>query len=106
VRANGIRCLARFLADSDWRHSGRRWQVETLAGAIVPEMLADRQAWRVWIWASPSAKASRRCPTTLQVGPAGFAQGRTRSVGGETLPLRRLGDGQFSPFSFIPCGRR
>jgi diaminopimelate epimerase len=38
---NGIRCLARFLADSDGDQPGRTWQVETLAGRIVPELQAD-----------------------------------------------------------------
>ena len=38
---NGIRCLARFLADRDGDGPGRRWQVDTLAGRIVPELLDD-----------------------------------------------------------------
>ena len=32
---NGIRCLARFLADRDGDGPGRRWQIDTLAGRIV-----------------------------------------------------------------------
>ena len=47
---NGIRCLARFLADSDGDEPGRTWQVETLAGRIVPELRPDgtipKRAWR------------------------------------------------------------
>ena len=38
---NGIRCLARFLADRDGDGPGRTWQIDTLAGRIVPELLAD-----------------------------------------------------------------
>ena len=38
---NGIRCLARFLADRDGEGPGRRWSIETLAGTIVPELQGD-----------------------------------------------------------------
>ena len=40
---NGIRCLARFLADSDGDAAGRRWAIETLAGMIRPELMQDGQ---------------------------------------------------------------
>jgi len=40
---NGIRCLARFLADSDGDGPGRRWSIETPAGLIVPELQRDGQ---------------------------------------------------------------
>ena len=33
---NGIRCLARFLADSDGDAPGRSWSIETPAGLIIP----------------------------------------------------------------------
>jgi diaminopimelate epimerase len=38
---NGIRCLARFLADRDGDGPGRTWQIDTLAGRIVPQLLDD-----------------------------------------------------------------
>jgi len=38
---NGIRCFARFLADLDGASVGSVWRVETPAGVIVPQLLAD-----------------------------------------------------------------
>jgi len=40
---NGIRCLARFLADSDGDAPGKRWAIETPAGLIRPELQSDGQ---------------------------------------------------------------
>ena len=39
----GIRCLARYLADTDGDAPGRSWDIETLAGMIRPELMADGQ---------------------------------------------------------------
>ncbi len=69
---NGIRCLARFLADSDGDAPGRRWQVETLAGRIVPELLVDGG---VRVDMGPPLLRSEQVPTTLAIGPAGLPQG-------------------------------
>ncbi len=75
---NGIRCLARFLADSDGDQPGRTWQVETLAGRIVPELQPDGTI-RVDMGApflSPEA-----VPTTLAIGSAGIPQGELEASG-------------------------
>jgi diaminopimelate epimerase len=75
---NGIRCLARFLADSDGDAPGRQWQVETAAGRIVPELLGDGTI-RVDMgepFLDPSA-----VPTTLALGPAGLPQGMLEADG-------------------------
>ncbi|MEI6828694.1 MAG: diaminopimelate epimerase [Synechococcaceae cyanobacterium ELA445] len=75
---NGIRCLARFLADSDGDAPGRTWQVETLAGRIVPELQADGSV-RVDMgepFLEPDA-----VPTLLGVGPAGLPQGELELEG-------------------------
>lgn len=40
---NGIRCLARFLADSDVDTPGKSWSIETQAGLIRPELQSDGQ---------------------------------------------------------------
>ena len=40
---NGIRCLARYLADTDGEAPGCRWAIETPAGMIRPELMADGQ---------------------------------------------------------------
>ena len=93
---NGIRCLARFLADSDGDEAGRRWQVETLAGRIVPELLADGTI-RVDMGApflEPDA-----VPTTLERGPAGLPQG-SLNIDGEQLDVAAAGMG--NPHVVIP----
>jgi diaminopimelate epimerase len=75
---NGIRCLARFLADSDGDAPGRSWQVETLAGRIVPELLSDGTI-RVDMGAPFLEPAA--VPTTLPMGEAGIPQGELEAAG-------------------------
>ena len=69
---NGIRCLARFLADSDGDEPGRTWQVETLAGRIVPELRPDGT---IRVDMGPPFLDPAAVPTTLSLGPAGLPQG-------------------------------
>ncbi len=93
---NGIRCLARFLADSDGDAPGRTWQVETLAGRIVPELLADGSV-RVDMGApllDPPA-----VPTTLSLGPAGLPQAEL-DVEGARFAVAAAGMG--NPHLVIP----
>ena len=75
---NGIRCLARFLADSDGDGPGRQWQIETLAGRIVPELQADGTI-RVDMGVPFLEPAT--IPTTLAVGEAGVPQGQLEAAG-------------------------
>ena len=75
---NGIRCLARFLADSDGDGPGRTWQIETLAGRIVPELQPDGTI-RVDMgepFLEPAA-----VPTSLELGAAGIPQGTIEAAG-------------------------
>ncbi len=93
---NGIRCLARFLADSDGETAGKRWQVETLAGRIVPELLADGTI-KVDMGApflEPDA-----IPTTLEPGEADLPQG-VLEVAGQRLAVAAAGMG--NPHVVIP----
>lgn len=69
---NGIRCLARFLADSDGDQPGRTWQVETMAGRMVPELLSDGT---VRVDMGEPFLVPDQVPTTLPIGPAGLPQG-------------------------------
>ena len=69
---NGIRCLARFLADRDGDGAGRRWEVETAAGPIVPELQGDGQ---VRVDMGPPFLDPDTVPTHLPKGPAGLPQG-------------------------------
>jgi len=79
---NGIRCLARYLADSDGDTAGRQWQIETLAGRIVPELRSDGTI-RVDMgvpFLDPAA-----IPTTLEMGPSGVAQGCLEAAGSQFM---------------------
>ena len=93
---NGIRCLARFLADNDGDGPGRRWQVETLAGRIVPE-LDGSGAIRVDM--GPPYLEPAAVPTTLPLGPAGLPQG-VLEVEGKTFAVAAAGMG--NPHVVIP----
>ena len=75
---NGIRCLARFLADSDGDAPGRRWMVETLAGLIVPELLADGT---IRVDMGQPLLAPEAVPTTLPVGGNGVPEGELEVLG-------------------------
>jgi diaminopimelate epimerase len=75
---NGIRCLARFLADSDGDQPGRTWQVETMAGRMVPELLADGT---VRVDMGEPFLVPEQVPTTLEIGVAGLPQGELEVEG-------------------------
>ncbi len=93
---NGIRCLARFLADSDGDAPGRRWVVETLAGLIVPELLADGS---VRVDMGTPFLVPEQVPTTLAIGSAGLPQGEL-SVAGESFAVAAAGMG--NPHVVLP----
>jgi len=93
---NGIRCLARFLADSDGDGPGRSWQIETLAGRIVPELQPDGTI-RVDMGAPFLEPAA--VPTTLEIGEAGIPQG-TIVAAGESFAAGAAGMG--NPHLVIP----
>jgi diaminopimelate epimerase len=93
---NGIRCLARFLADSDGDRPGRSWQIETLAGRIVPE-LQPQGTIRVDMGA-PFLQP-QQVPTTLALGPDGIPQGEIEA-GGERFAVGAAGMG--NPHVVIP----
>jgi diaminopimelate epimerase len=93
---NGIRCLARFLADSDGDEPGRIWQVETLAGRIVPELRADGT---IRVDMGPPLLEPAAVPTTLPLGPAGLPQGELE-VEGRTFTVAAAGMG--NPHVVIP----
>ncbi|MCP9809595.1 diaminopimelate epimerase [Cyanobium sp. HWJ4-Hawea] len=93
---NGIRCLARFLADSDGDNPGRSWVIETQAGPIVP-VLQEQGLIRVDMGVplvDPSA-----VPTLLEIGPAGIPQGEL-AVGEQAFAVGAAGMG--NPHLVIP----
>lgn len=93
---NGIRCLARFLADSDGDLPGRSWQIETLAGRIVPELQADGS---VRVDMGPPFLEPDAVPTTLERGEAGFPAGILEAAG-EQFAVGAAGMG--NPHVVIP----
>jgi len=93
---NGIRCLARFLADVDGDGPGRLWQIDTLAGRIVPELLPDGT---VRVDMGAPFLEPHQVPTTLAVGDAGLPQGELE-LEGERFAVAAAGMG--NPHVVIP----
>jgi len=93
---NGIRCLARFLADSDGDAPGRSWQIETLAGRIVPELQVDG---RIRVDMGAPFLQPEQVPTTLPIGPQGLPQGELEVDG---FRLRVAAAGMGNPHVVIP----
>jgi diaminopimelate epimerase len=93
---NGIRCLARFLADRDGDGAGRTWQIDTLAGRIVPELLADGT---IRVDMGAPFLEPEQVPTTLEVGAAGLPQGEL-TVDGEVFAVAAAGMG--NPHVVLP----
>jgi diaminopimelate epimerase len=93
---NGIRCLARFLADRDGDGPGRCWEVDTAAGRIRPELQPDGQ---VRVDMGPPFLEPAAVPTHLPVGPAGLPQGEL-DVLGESWSVAAVGMG--NPHVVVP----
>ncbi len=93
---NGIRCLARFLADRDGDGPGRRWTVETAAGLIRPQLEEDRQ---VRVDMGPPFLDPETVPTTLPTGAAGLPQGELEA-GGQRWSVAAAGMG--NPHAVVP----
>ena len=93
---NGIRCLARFLADRDGDGPGRTWQIDTLAGRIVPQLLDDGT---IRVDMGAPFLLPDQVPTTLAVGAAGLPQGEL-DVDGEWFAVAAAGMG--NPHVVIP----
>ena len=93
---NGIRCLARFLADSDGDGAGRTWRIETAAGMIIPTLLADGQ---IQVDMGRPCLQPEQVPTTLPMGAAGLPQGEVE-LDGRRLALAAAGMG--NPHVVVP----
>ena len=93
---NGIRCLARFLADSDGDVAPRRWEVETLAGRIVPALADDG---RIRVDMGAPFLTPDTIPTTLAVGVEGLPVG-VLDVQGQPLAVAAAGMG--NPHAVVP----
>ena len=93
---NGIRCLARFLADSDGDQPGREWQIETLAGRIVPRL---ETGGVIRVDMGPPFLEPLSVPTTLEMGDSGIPQGELMADG-EVFAVGAAGMG--NPHVVIP----
>lgn len=93
---NGIRCLARFLADSDGDAVGTRWSISTLAGLIRPELQADGQ---LCVDMGAPFLNPDQIPTTLEMGPCGCPQG---VVTIDQIPLEVAAVGMGNPHVVVP----
>ena len=93
---NGIRCLARFLADSDGDLPGRSWSIETPAGLIVPVLQEDGQ---IRVDMGPPVLTPDAVPTTLAIGAQGLPQGEIE-ISGTSLAVASVGMG--NPHVVVP----
>ena len=93
---NGIRCLARFLADSDGDRPGRTWRMETLAGVIVPELREDGQ---IRVDMGKPFLEPAEVPTQLSKGEPGLPQGEI-DLNGTILQVAAVGMG--NPHVVVP----
>ena len=93
---NGIRCLARFLADSDGDVAPRRWEVETLAGRIVPALADDG---RIRVDMGAPFLTPDTIPTALSVGEEGLPVGVLEVLG---QPLAVAAAGMGNPHAVVP----
>jgi diaminopimelate epimerase len=93
---NGIRCLARFLADSDGDVAPRRWEVETLAGRIVPALAEDG---RIRVDMGAPFLTPETIPTALSVGEEGLPVGLLEVLG---QPLAVAAAGMGNPHAVVP----
>lgn len=93
---NGIRCLARFLADSDGDAPGRSWSIETPAGLIIPVLQEDGQ---IKVDMGAPMLAPDTVPTTLAVGEQGLPQGEL-TINGDLLKVAAVGMG--NPHVVVP----
>ncbi|KAJ9524337.1 hypothetical protein QJQ45_008591 [Haematococcus lacustris] len=79
---NGIRCLARFVADID-QTAARAFKIHTLAGGlIVPELLSDGQ---VRVDMGQPILEGPRVPTTLEPTQGSTVVQQELTVGGHTF---------------------
>lgn len=95
---NGIRCLARFLADLKApSNSLAKYQIETLAGIITPELQPDGQV--TVDMGSPRLTAAE-IPTTLVAGDL-KAIDRTLEVAGQTWSVTCVSMGNPHCITFV-----
>nr|YP_002048814.1 Diaminopimelate epimerase [Paulinella chromatophora]ACB42604.1 Diaminopimelate epimerase [Paulinella chromatophora] len=75
---NGIRCISKFLADSDKVMVGHKWKIETLAGIIVSELKENDM---IYVDMGIPILSPHDIPTRLSVGQDNIAIGLIETNG-------------------------
>lgn len=87
---NGIRCLARFVADLDGAQAGQEYKIDTLAGLIRPVMQADGQ---VRVDMGEPILEGMQVPTTLESTRGSTVVARELEVDGRTWTVSAVSMG-------------
>jgi diaminopimelate epimerase len=97
---NGIRCMAKFIAQLEGRSAAESvtYRIHTLAGVITPEVLADGQ---VRVDMGPPILTPEKIPTTLAAG-APKAVDHPLEVAGQTWAVTCVSMGNPHCITFVP----
>jgi diaminopimelate epimerase len=94
---NGIRCLARFIADLEGANAKESYKIHTLAGLIVPQLTADGQ---VTVDMGKPRLAAAEIPTTL-AGSDGQSIAQPLEVAGQTWQVTNVSMGNPHCITFV-----
>ncbi len=94
---NGIRCMARFIADLEGASAKESYTIHTLAGLIVPKLTADGQV--TVDMGQPRLNASE-IPTTL-AGTDGQSIDQPLTVAGQTWQVTNVSMGNPHCITFV-----
>ncbi len=94
---NGIRCMARFIADLEGAKAKESYTIHTLAGLIVPQLTADGQ---VTVDMGKPRLAASDIPTTL-VGADGQSIDQPLTIAGQTWQVTNVSMGNPHCITFV-----
>jgi diaminopimelate epimerase len=94
---NGIRCLARFIADLEGANAKASYTIHTLAGLIVPKLTADGQ---VTVDMGKPRLAASEIPTTL-AGADGQSIDQPLTIAGQTWQVTNVSMGNPHCITFV-----
>jgi diaminopimelate epimerase len=94
---NGIRCMARFIADLEGASAKASYTIHTLAGLIVPQLTADGQ---VTVDMGKPRLTANEIPTTL-AGADGQSIDQSFTVAGQTWQVTNVSMGNPHCITFV-----
>jgi diaminopimelate epimerase len=94
---NGIRCMARFIADLEGASAKESYTIHTLAGLIVPKLTADGQ---VTVDMGKPRLTASEIPTTL-AGADGQSIDQSLTVAGQTWQVTNVSMGNPHCITFV-----